>query len=87
MIPIVPFEAESVSFTEYHQKIRRFQEIAFQIARARNEKRIENRKKEMDIHEIKKLTRRKTESLRVPMSNLYSLNLTVIQGIKSSYCR
>ena len=50
MIPIAPFETESVSFTEYHQKIRRFQEIAFQIARARNEKRIENRKKEMDKH-------------------------------------
>ncbi|MFN9898074.1 MAG: hypothetical protein ACK55Z_04600, partial [bacterium] len=27
-------------------------------------------------HEIKKLTRRKTESLRVPMSNLYSLATT-----------
>ncbi len=48
MIPIVPFEAESTSFTEYHQKIRWFQEIAFQIAHARNEKRIEDRKKEMD---------------------------------------
>jgi hypothetical protein len=50
MIPIVPFEAESASFTEYHQKIRRFQEITFQIACARNEKRIEDRKKEMDKH-------------------------------------
>jgi hypothetical protein len=32
--------------------------------------------REMVIHEIKKLTRRKTESLRVPMSNLYSLATT-----------
>jgi len=32
--------------------------------------------REMIIHEIKKLTRRKTESLRVPMSNLYSLATT-----------
>jgi len=32
--------------------------------------------REMVIHEIKKLTRRQTESLRVPMSNLYSLATT-----------
>ena len=32
--------------------------------------------REMIIDEIKKLTRRKTESLRVPMSNLYSLATT-----------
>ena len=32
--------------------------------------------REMVIEEIKKLTRRKTESLRVPMSNLYSLATT-----------
>jgi len=48
MIPIVPFESESANVTEYHEKLRRFQEIAFQIARARNEKRIQNRKKEWD---------------------------------------
>jgi hypothetical protein len=32
--------------------------------------------REMIINEIKKLTRRKNESLRVPMSNLYSLATT-----------
>jgi hypothetical protein len=32
--------------------------------------------REMIIHEIKKLTRRKAESLRAPMSNLYSLATT-----------
>ncbi len=40
-----------------HQKLRRFQEVAFQIARARNEKRIEAKKKEWDktakIHNFK----------------------------------
>ena len=48
MIPIVPFESESANITEYHQKLRRFQEIAFRIARARNEKRIQDKKKEWD---------------------------------------
>ncbi len=50
MIPLIPFESESANVTEYHQKIRRFQEIAFQIARARNEKRIQTKKKEWDKH-------------------------------------
>jgi len=57
MVPIVPFESESANVTEYHQKVRRFQEVAFQIARARNEKRIQNKKKEWDktakIHNFK----------------------------------
>ena len=50
MIPILPWESESANITEYHQKIRRFQEIAFQIARARNKKRIQAKKKEWDKH-------------------------------------
>ena len=50
MVPLIPFESESANVTEYHQKIRRFQEIAFQIARARNEKRIQTKKKEWDKH-------------------------------------
>jgi isocitrate/isopropylmalate dehydrogenase len=45
MVPLVPFESESANVTEYHQKIRRFQEVAFQIARARNEKQIQTTKK------------------------------------------
>jgi len=57
MVPLVPFESESANVTEYHQKLRRFQEVAFQIARARNEKRIETKKKEWDktakIHNFK----------------------------------
>jgi hypothetical protein len=57
MVPLVQFESESANVTEYHQKIRRFQEVAFQIARARNEKRIQTKKKEWDktarIHNFK----------------------------------
>ncbi len=48
MVPIVPYETESANVTEYHQKVRQFQEVAFQIARARNEKRIQAKKQEWD---------------------------------------
>jgi hypothetical protein len=48
MVPLVPHETESANVTEYHQKMRRFQEVAFQIARARNEKRIQAKKQEWD---------------------------------------
>ena len=45
MIPILPLESESANITEYHQKIRRFQEKAFQIARARNKKKFKQKRK------------------------------------------
>jgi hypothetical protein len=39
-IPIIPFDAESANVNEYFQKMRRFQELAFQIVRRRNERKL-----------------------------------------------
>ena len=43
-VPLIPFDSESVNVNEYYQKMRRFQELAFQIVRARNEKKLTARK-------------------------------------------
>jgi len=48
LVPLVPFDAESANINEYYQKMRRFQELSFQIARVRNEKRISDKKKDFD---------------------------------------
>ena len=48
LVPLVPFESESANITEYAQKVRRFQEIAYQIARVRNEKKITAKKEQFD---------------------------------------
>jgi hypothetical protein len=39
-VPLVPFDAEAANVNEYYQKVRRFQELAFQIVRSRNERKI-----------------------------------------------
>ena len=48
LVPLVPFHAESANVNEYYQKARKFQELAFQIARVRNEKRINARREAFD---------------------------------------
>ncbi len=47
-VPLIPFDAESANVNEYFQKMRRFQELAFQIVRARNERKLIARKETWD---------------------------------------
>ena len=47
-IPLIPFEAESANVNEYFQKMRRFQELAFQIVRSRNERKLTAKKVQWD---------------------------------------
>ena len=47
-VPLIPFDAESANVNEYFQKMRRFQELAFQIVRSRNERKLLARKKHWD---------------------------------------
>ena len=44
LVPLIPFECESANVNEYFQKMRRFQELAFQIVRGRNERRLQAKK-------------------------------------------
>jgi len=39
-VPLIPFDAESANVNEYYQKMRRFQELAFQIVRSRNSRQV-----------------------------------------------
>jgi len=48
LVPLVPFDAEASNVNEYYQKMRRFQELSFQIARVRNAKKIQARKAQWD---------------------------------------
>ena len=48
LVPLVPFHVESANVNEYYKKMRRFQELAYQIARVRNEARIAKRKSKFD---------------------------------------
>ena len=48
LVPLIPFEAESANVNEYFQKMRRFQELAFQIVRSRNERKLETRRAQWD---------------------------------------
>ena len=48
-VPIIPFEAEAANVNEYFQKMRRFQELAFQITRSRNERKLLAKKVTWDI--------------------------------------
>ncbi len=48
LVPLIPFEAESANVNEYFQKMRRFQELAFQIVRSRNERKLEIRRAQWD---------------------------------------
>ena len=47
-VPLIPFDSESVNVNEYFQKMRRFQELAFQIVRSRNERKLLARKDALD---------------------------------------
>ena len=49
LVPLIPFDAESANVNEYFKKMRRFQELAFQIVRSRNERKLEARKVHWDV--------------------------------------
>jgi len=48
MVPLVPLESEAATCTEYLQHIRKAQELAFQIARARSKKLVAKRKADVN---------------------------------------
>ena len=48
LVPLIPFDDESANVNEYFQKMRRFQELAFQIVRSRNERKLIARKAQWD---------------------------------------
>ena len=48
-VPLVPFDASSANVNEYFQKMRRFQELAFQIVRSRNERKLQANKDKWDL--------------------------------------
>ena len=50
LIPLIPMDSESANVNEYFQKMRRFQELAFQIVRHRNERKIDAKKEDWDKH-------------------------------------
>ena len=56
-VPLIPFDAEAANVNEYYQKVRRFQELAFQIVRSRNERKLLAHKDKWDstarIHSYK----------------------------------
>ena len=56
-VPLIPFDAEAANVNEYYQKVRRFQELAFQIVRSRNERKLLAHKAKWDstarIHSYK----------------------------------
>ncbi len=50
LVPLIPMDSESANVNEYYQKMRRFQELAFQIVRHRNERKLEAKKEDWDKH-------------------------------------
>ena len=50
LVPLIPFDAESANVNEYFQKMRRFQELSFQIVRSRNERKLLAKKVTWDNH-------------------------------------
>ena len=50
LVPLIPMDSESANVNEYFQKMRRFQELAFQIVRHRNERKIDSKKEDWDRH-------------------------------------
>ena len=48
LIPLIPMDSESANVNEYFQKMRRFQELAFQIVRHRNERKLDAKKEVWD---------------------------------------
>ena len=56
-VPLVPFDAPAANVNEYFQKMRRFQELSFQIVRSRNERKLLANKEKWDetarIHPFK----------------------------------
>ena len=51
-VPLVPFDSEAATVNEYFTKLRRFQELSFQIVTARNERLAKARKVQMDKNAI-----------------------------------
>ena len=47
-VPLIPFDSETANVNEYFQKMRRFQELAFQIVRSRNQRKLLARKETWD---------------------------------------
>ena len=47
-VPLIPFDCESSNVNEYFQKMRRFQELSFQIVRSRNERKLQSKKESWD---------------------------------------
>ena len=50
LVPLIPFDCESANVNEYFQKMRRFQELSFQIVRSRNERKLQAKKEVWDRH-------------------------------------
>ena len=48
LVPLIPFDCESSTVNEYFQKMRRFQELSFQIVRSRNERKLLAKKDSWD---------------------------------------
>ena len=48
-VPLIPFDSDTANVNEYFQKMRRFQELAFQIVRARNERKLIANKDKWDL--------------------------------------
>jgi hypothetical protein len=53
LVPLVPFDSESANVDEYFQKMRRFQELAFDIVQKRNAENIKSKKIQMDKNAIR----------------------------------
>ena len=51
-VPLVPFDSEAATVNEYFTKLRRFQELSFQIVTMRNERLAKARKVQMDKNAI-----------------------------------
>ena len=51
-VPLVPFDCEAANVNDYYRKLRRFQELAFQIVKMRNERLSKIRKDQMDKNAI-----------------------------------
>ena len=47
-VPLITFDSESANVNEYFQKLRRFQELSFQIVRSRNQRKLLARKETWD---------------------------------------
>ncbi|HEY7535653.1 MAG TPA: transposase family protein, partial [Thermodesulfobacteriota bacterium] len=51
-VPLVPFDCEAANVNDYYKKLRRFQELAFQIVQTKNERLAEIKHKQMNKNAI-----------------------------------